>query len=70
MRVYPLFARAVVAGALVVAGAAAHSNEDIFKTALQYTVQVRATVPVPTDGSSARPTGRHEPGSETSCTWK
>src|SRR5258706_6679392 len=50
MRVYPLFARAVVAGALVVAGAAAHANEDIFKTALQYTVQVRATVPVPFDG--------------------
>ena len=50
MRVYPLFARAVVAGALLVAGAAAHSNEDIFKTALKYTVQIRATVPVPFDG--------------------
>jgi S1-C subfamily serine protease len=28
----------------------ANANEDIFKTALKYTVQIRATVPVPFDG--------------------
>jgi S1-C subfamily serine protease len=50
MGVYPLLARAVVAGALLLAGAAGASDEDVFKTALRYTVQIRATVPVPFDG--------------------
>ena len=45
----------LVAGAFVLSGlgplaATAHSNEDAFKTALKYTVQIRATIPVPFDG--------------------
>ena len=44
------FAGAVLYGALIAVAAPASSNEDAFKTALKYTVQIRATVPVPFDG--------------------
>lgn len=50
MRVYALFTGAVVGGALSLCVPLAGANEDAFKTALNYTVQVRATVPVPFDG--------------------
>ena len=50
MRVYPLFAGAALAGALISYVSLAYPNEDAFKTALKYTVQIRATVPVPFDG--------------------
>ncbi len=50
MRVYAWFAGAVVGGALMAVVSPASSNEDAFKTALKYTVQIRATVPVPFDG--------------------
>src|SRR5262245_11817722 len=35
---------------LLLAAASAAANEDVFKTALKYTVQIRATLPVPFDG--------------------
>ena len=50
MRVYALFTGAVMGGALLLCVPLANANEDAFKTALNYTVQVRATVPVPFDG--------------------
>jgi S1-C subfamily serine protease len=41
---------AVLLGVLGPFATPVHSNEDAFKTALKYTVQIRATVPVPFDG--------------------
>ncbi len=50
MRVKHLLAGALWAGFLLGAASRAPANEDVFKTALKYTVQVRATLPVPFDG--------------------
>ena len=52
MKVKRMFAGAACAAALslYVPAASANANEDAFKTALRYTVQIRATVPVPFDG--------------------
>ena len=52
MKVKEILAAAVWAGALIlcVPVAGANANEDAFKTALRYTVQIRATVPMPFDG--------------------
>jgi len=50
MKVKHFLAVALWAGLLPGAAPRAGANEDVFKTALQYTVQVRATVPVPFDG--------------------
>ena len=50
MRVKHLLAGALWAGVLMGAASRAPANEEVFKTALKYTVQVRATLPVPFDG--------------------
>ena len=50
MRVKYLLAGALWAGFLPGAVPQACANEDVFKTALKYPVQVRATLPVPFDG--------------------
>ena len=50
MKVKRIFAIAVWASALILCVPGAYANEDAFKTALKYTVQIRATVPVPFDG--------------------
>ena len=44
------FAAACVMASICAAPAAADTSEDVFKGALRYTVQVRATLPVPFDG--------------------
>jgi S1-C subfamily serine protease len=48
MRAIHLVAGAFLLGSLL--AQPAYSNEDAFKTALKYTVQIRATIPVPFDG--------------------
>src|SRR6185295_14503805 len=50
MRATHLVAGALLLSTLGPLSAPAQSNEDAFKTALKYTVQVRATIPVPFDG--------------------
>src|SRR6185436_8104784 len=50
MRVKYLLAGALCAGTLASSVPQAATGEDVFKTALNYTVQVRATLPVPFDG--------------------
>jgi S1-C subfamily serine protease len=49
-QVYSALARFVCIGTLVPCAAAADLSEDIFKSALRYTVQVKTTLPVPFDG--------------------
>ena len=50
MRVKHLLAAALWAGVLFGVAPRVPANEDVFKTALKYTVQIRATLPVPFDG--------------------
>jgi S1-C subfamily serine protease len=50
MTVRHVLAAALWAGLALGAAPRASANEDVFKTALKYTVQVRATLPVPFDG--------------------
>jgi len=50
MKVYSAFARIVFLCTIAPLAAAADTSEDVFKTALSYTVQVRSTLPVPFDG--------------------
>jgi len=49
-QVYSAVACAVIVCAIAPPPAAADTSEDVFKTALNYTVQVRSTLPVPFDG--------------------
>lgn len=49
MRVKRLLAGALWAGFLVGTATQAATDEDVFKTALKYTVQIRATLPIPFD---------------------
>jgi serine protease Do len=49
-RVYSAIARFACVGVFVPCAAAADLSEDIFKSALRYTVQIKTTLPVPFDG--------------------
>ena len=49
-KVYSALAHFACIGALAPCAAAADLSEDIFKSALRYTVQVKTTLPVPFDG--------------------
>ena len=50
MKVYSALARLAALCAIAPLAAAADTSESIFKNALKYTVQVKATLPVPFDG--------------------
>ena len=50
MRLKHVLAAAMWAGLLSGVASQTSANEDVFKTALKYTVQIRATLPVPFDG--------------------
>jgi S1-C subfamily serine protease len=50
IKVYSALARFACMAAMVPCAAAADLSEDIFKSALRYTVQVKTTLPVPFDG--------------------
>ena len=50
VKVYPALARIAALCAIAPFAAAADMSEDVFKGALRYTVQVKATLPVPFDG--------------------
>jgi S1-C subfamily serine protease len=50
IKVYSALARLAALCAVAPLAAAAGTSEDVFKNALNYTVQVRATLPVPFDG--------------------
>jgi S1-C subfamily serine protease len=50
IKVYSALARFACVGVLAPSATAADLSEDIFKSALRYTVQVKTTLPVPFDG--------------------
>lgn len=50
IKVYSALARLAALCAIAPLAAAAETSEDVFKNALNYTVQVRSTLPVPFDG--------------------